>query len=85
MLKIDKESLAWMEAKYPGIGVSIRAREECVLPACTHCGAEDTASVGCGLIGRTINLAAATTKIKLIPNGTASGKHFCNTCDKFFS
>ena len=85
MLKIDKETQHWIEAKYPGIEASIRSREEVELPACSHCGSKNTASVACGVIGRTINIAAATTKFKLIPNGSGLGQYFCNTCDKFFN
>lgn len=85
MLKIDKETLNRMEAKYPGIGESIRSREEATLPACSLCGSQDTATVGCGVIGRTISLSAATAKFKLISNGPALGEYFCNTCDKFFN
>lgn len=85
MLRIDKEALDRLEAKYPGIGASIRAREESALPACSRCGSRETASVGHGVIGRTINLAAATTKFKLIANGPALGKYFCNICGKYFS
>jgi len=55
-----------------------------VLPQCPRCGSKDTADVQCGIIGRTINIAAATTRFKLIPNGPAPGKYFCNACDEFF-
>ena len=85
MLKVNKETLDWMEKTYPGIGESIRSHEEDALPVCSRCGSEDTASVGCGVIGRTINLAAATTKFKLFPNRPSLGKYFCNSCDKFFN
>lgn len=85
MLKIDKVAMDWMENEYPGIGKSILSREETMLPACARCGSENTASVGCGIVGRTINLAAATTKFKLISNGPKPGEYFCNTCNEFFS
>ncbi len=54
-------------------------------PVCSHCGSANTADVGCGIIGRTINIAAATTKFKLIVDGPAPGKSFCNTCNEFFN
>ena len=83
-LKIDKVTLAKMEGVHPGIGESIRIREEIVLPTCHHCRSQDTARVGVGVNGRTIYLAAATTKFKLIPNGPKPGEYFCNSCEKFF-
>lgn len=55
------------------------------LPPCPDCGSEDTASVQIGVIQRTMNIAAATTKFKLIPNGPKPGPYFCNACDRFFS
>ena len=85
MLNINKETQEQLEHKYPGIRKSIQAREEGILPKCALCGSENTASVGCGLIGKTITLAAATTKFKLIANGPAPGKCYCNTCNKFFN
>lgn len=85
MLKIDKETQDRMEAMYPGIGISIQFREQATLPACAYCGSKDTAGVGCGVIGRTINLAAATTKFKLTPNGHAQGRYFCNACGTYFN
>ena len=85
MLKIDKETLEQLENKYPGIGESINACEEKTLPVCALCRTENTASVGCGIVGRTINLAAATTKFKLIANGPIPGKYYCNACNEFFN
>jgi TPR repeat protein len=84
MITCDQKTLDRMEDKYPGILKSVRYFEEAVLPACCYCGSEDTASVQCGVIGRTTNIAAATTKFKLIANGPKTGKYFCNTCEKFF-
>jgi len=83
-LKVDKVTLAKMESVHPGIGVSIRLHEEMVLPACENCGSKDTASVGDGVVGRSIFLAAATTKFKLIPNPPRLGQYFCNSCEEFF-
>ncbi len=84
MLKINQEALDHIELQYPGIDKSIRNREEAALPVCSLCGSEDTAEVGVGLVGYSINLAAATTKFKLIPNGPKPGTYFCNSCNKFF-
>ena len=45
---------------------------------------EDTADVQVGIVRRTIQIAAATTKFKLIPNNPKRGSYFCNTCKKLF-
>ena len=84
MLKIANKELDRLEKQYRGIARQIRQFENAVLPQCPRCGSKDTADVQCGIIGRTINIAAATTKFKLIPNGPAPGKYFCNACNEFF-
>lgn len=75
MLKIDTTTLASLEAK---------AREAELLPRCSHCASEDTARVAGGLIGRTIAMAAATTRFKLFANGPKPGAFFCNSCGGYF-
>jgi hypothetical protein len=85
MLKVDKETLGRMESNYSGIVESILRFEEIELPSCPHCGSNNTAQVQCGVIGRTINIAAATTKFKLIPNEPKPGNYFCNACKGFFN
>ena len=84
MLKVGQATMDDMERQYPGISEQIRRIEERDLPNCPNCGAKDTAEVQCGIIGRTINLAAATTRFKLIANGPKPGSHFCNACGKYF-
>ena len=69
MLKADKERLEWMEKNYPGIKKQINHFEKAKLPRCSHCKSRRTADVQVGIIGRTIYIAGATTKFKLIPNG----------------
>jgi hypothetical protein len=78
------EVRASLENRYPGITESILRFERAELPACPRCGSQDTANVQVGLIGRTIDIAAATTKFKLIPNGPKPGAYFCNACGEFF-
>jgi len=74
-----------IEERYPGITEDVRHFEEMVLPACTHCGSADTASVQVGLIGRTIYIAGKTKKFKLVLNMKDKlGKYFCNQCKKYF-
>ncbi len=85
MLKVNQETLDKMESQHKGIVSTILHFEEAELPSCTHCGSNNTASVQVGIIGRTIYIATATTKIKLVPNRTAEmGKYFCNQCGRFF-
>jgi predicted RNA-binding Zn-ribbon protein involved in translation (DUF1610 family) len=51
--------------------------------SCPNCGSNDTAKVTSGVIGRTIHLAAATTRVKLVPNQQAA-RFYCNACERFF-
>lgn len=84
MLKIGKELIRDMEIKYPGISKTIRFYDKAKLPACPYCHSHDTAKVGCGIIGRTVHLALATTKFRLVANNPP-GKYFCNACNDFFN
>lgn len=84
MLKVEEKALQVMEAQHPGIREQIHRFEQAVLPACPRCGSHDTADVQVGVVGRTICIAAATTKFKLIPNGPRPGSYFCNACSAFF-
>ena len=85
MLKLSKKALDDLERQYPGIKETVYRCEEASLPVCPYCQSEDTADVGCGIVGRSINLAAATTKFKLTPNPPKPGEYFCNSCETFFS
>ena len=78
-------SMSRMERQYPGITEQYFRFEEAELPPCSHCGSRDTASVQVGIIGRTIYLAGASKKFRLVPNvSDRKGKYFCNDCNKFF-
>ena len=59
------------------------ACEDACLPACPKCVSADTAAVQVGVVGRTISIVAATTKVKLVPN-KRFGRCFCNECKEFF-
>lgn len=85
MLRLSKEELDRLEMTYPGIVETIFHFEEARLPSCPRCRSENTADVTCGVIGRTIDIVAATTKIKLIPNPPKPGEYFCNDCETFFN
>lgn len=84
MLTITQEEIESLEVRYQGIKEQILRFENAILPVCSHCGSVYTSDVQVGIIGRTINIAAATTKFKLIPNGPRPGRYFCNHCHKFF-
>lgn len=84
MIKVDQATLDRMEQQHKGIIDTILRFEKAILPSCAHCQSSDTADVQVGVIGRTIYIAIATTKFKLIPNGPKPGKYFCNACQKYF-
>jgi predicted nucleic-acid-binding Zn-ribbon protein len=83
MLKVNQDELDRMESGYAGIIEQIRRFEDASLPACPKCGSADTAAVQVGVVGRTISIVAATTKVKLVPN-KRFGRCFCNECKEFF-
>ena len=85
MLKLNEHQLAKLESQYSGITDTIQHFENANLPTCLNCQSKDTAQVGCGIVGRSINVAAATTKFKLIPNAPKPGEYFCNGCGQFFT
>jgi hypothetical protein len=85
MLKVDGKLLQEMESHFSGIVESIRCFDEARLPACPRCRSNNTADVLISSTGRMIYIAAATTKVKLIPNLPKPGNYFCNKCEKFFN
>ena len=84
MLKIDSVVMDQMEAQHDGITEQIARFDEAEMPPCLHCGSADTAKVIAGVLSRTIYIASATTKIKLLPNILDEGAFFCNDCQKYF-
>ena len=84
MLKLNQEELDRLQKKYPLIGDMIRVRDAKQLPACLHCNSHDTAGVEVGIVGYSVNLAAASTKAELLPGGHKPGEYFCNGCQKYF-
>ncbi len=85
MLKVSQEAIDQMERQRPGMREMIEHYEAATYPPCQHCQSDHTAAVGVGVIGRTIDLSAATTKFKLVGNGPKSGDYFCNDCGRYFS
>jgi hypothetical protein len=84
MLKIGQAILYRMEYQYEGIIEQIYTYEQAKIPTCLICGSSDTARVIPGVIGRTISIAAATSKVKLLLNQSDSEIYFCNQCGSFF-
>jgi hypothetical protein len=85
-LRIKPDEFGALERQYPGILGSIFAFESNSLPDCPHCSSDNTALVQAGVIGRTIHIAAATTKMHLTPNGAPSGeRHYCKSCCCYFT
>ena len=80
-----KEYSASLEESYPGITRDIARFEALVLPPCPRCGSTKTASVQVGVVGRTICLAAATTKFKLVGNCPKPAEYFCHDCSLWFN
>lgn len=85
MSKEDKKKSA-LEEQYPGITEQIQQYEKAKLPACLHCGSEDTAKVRAGIVGRSIAISASTRKMKLVPNKDKDmGDYFCYACQRYFN
>jgi len=84
MLKIDEAAIDHMEAQHPGIREQIAQFEAVELPPCTECGSTDTAAVHVGIVGRTIYIAAATSKFTMVFNGPRPANYRCNTCRAYF-
>lgn len=83
MIKVSPETILRMESQHPGITEQIEDFELMALPTCPKCCSQDTAAVNVGIIGRTINLAAATTKFHLRANGKPDD-FYCNACKRYF-
>ena len=84
MLKVDEEWIDRVEAQYEGFREMVHRWDAMELPPCPFCGSSDTAKVSAGLVGRSINLAGATTKIRLLPNGHPAD-YYCNQCESYFN
>jgi pyruvate/2-oxoacid:ferredoxin oxidoreductase beta subunit len=83
MLKVSKAWIRAAEQRHPGFTDTLDYYEALALPLCPLCGSTATATAITGVIGRTMELAAATTKIRLVPNGPHTA-FYCETCGKFF-
>jgi hypothetical protein len=84
MLKVSQKYIDDLEQQYPGIRESIMYFENAELPACPHCGSDDTASVQVGAVGRLLAILRATSKVTMVANGPKPGEYFCNKCRKHF-
>ena len=84
MLKITDDAIQELDRRYPAFRSTLESYESLRLPVCPQCRSEDTATVAAGIIGRSLAMATATTKLKLVPNGHP-GDYYCWSCDHFFS
>jgi hypothetical protein len=84
MLTIKPEKIARLEKTYPGIARTLDYFETMTIPRCPKCRSVDTALVQVGIVGRSVNLACATTKFHLLANGGGEPMYFCNKCRKYF-
>ncbi len=83
MLKVDQGWLDRAEKLYPGIRGSIDYYERLDLPPCPACGSDNTAAVSAGVIGRSIHVLCATTKIRLLPS-MVPHDYYCRACELYF-
>lgn len=79
------EGFAGYERNHPGITEQIWRFMQKTNPVCELCGSVDTAEVQIGVIGRTLAIQSATTRVKFIPWGPPPGQFFCNTCRGYFT
>ena len=84
MLKVTDEWLLDAEKAYPGIRGTIEFFEAMKLPPCPKCGSANSAEVNTRIVGRSMKIAVATTKMHLIPNGRPAD-FWCNACAHFFN
>jgi len=83
MIRVTQEAMEQLEKQYPGFKEQVERFESMKLPRCPDCGSGNTASVVVAIIGRTLALDCATTKIHLDPKGW--GSYFCNRCKRYFN
>ncbi len=83
MLKIANESIERAEEIHPGFREMVDRYEALELPPCPGCDSADTARVSSGIVSRSIHLAAASSRFKLVP-GIPEGRYWCNACECYF-
>jgi hypothetical protein len=83
MLKVTEERIDQVESEYAGFRKLVEHWEAKDLPSCPSCGSANTAEVSAGLVGISMRLAGATSKIKLLPNGHPAD-FYCNQCARYF-
>ena len=83
MLTVDEQWLCRVEERYPGIRRNIDYYEALDLPPCPACGSADTAAVSAGIVGRSIHVSAATSKMRLLPN-VVPEDYYCHACEQYF-
>jgi hypothetical protein len=84
MLKVDRETLASLDRKHPGFLKRVLQLERAGYPGCPACQSQDTATIHVGIVWLTVNLAAATSRFKLLANSRKSETYYCNACGRDF-
>lgn len=83
MILVSRDTIDRMEKRYPGITAQIYFYEKNQSPRCPECLIRDTAVVNVGFVGRSINIAMATSKYHLRANRKV-GNYYCNRCQVYF-
>jgi hypothetical protein len=84
-MRVDECTINEWERLYPGIRETILHFENSNQLPCTYCGASDTGNAQVGFTGRSIHIARATSKFKLLVNGPIHGQNFCSQCRRHFN
>lgn len=84
MVRISTHELEQLENRHPGFRGHLAGIEQEVIPACPRCASADTAKVHFGVTQRAIDLASATTKMRLLPNPPGPGRYYCHGCSQYF-
>ena len=84
MLKVSQPDLKQFETRFPGITQQIMHYESAILPRCTQCRSTNTAIVEIGIIARSMTIAAATSKCRLVPEAPKPGEFYCVDCRRYF-
>lgn len=83
MILVSRDTIDRMETQYPGITVQIYFYEKNQLPVCPECRRRDTAKVHVGYVGRSLNIARATSRFHLRANRKVEN-YYCNRCQVYF-
>lgn len=84
MFTITEQHLKRLNGVHPGFAEIARRFDSAHTPACPDCVSDNTTAVHVGAVGRAIELAAATTRFKLLVSGPKPGEWWCNVCERYY-